>query len=194
LRWMTWRAISARPYIVVHVSVEEISRGWMWKYIPRPGEKVPRPRGRGMEDGARIGKGDDGVEVAGRSWITKTQSHREKANLNKREQVTSPTMKEHEQSLQGQAKKQFHQTTSFRVKAAKVLQDQFTPEQMKAQMEAAKAKVARWSRSFMIFQFYTVPGLSAVAAAAEEQMRRMPTFHKAGPARYWGPATSSNAF
>jgi hypothetical protein len=27
-------------FIVVHVSVEEISRGWMWKYIPRPGEKA----------------------------------------------------------------------------------------------------------------------------------------------------------
>jgi hypothetical protein len=52
------------------------------------------------------------------------------------------------------------------VKKAAQLQH-MTPEQMHAQMEAARAKVARWSRSFMIFQFYTVPGQSAVAASVQ---------------------------
>jgi hypothetical protein len=81
-----------------------------------------------MEDGARIGKGDDGVEVAGRSWITKTQSRREKANnLKPPEQVTSPTMKDQEQSLQGHAKqRQLQQSASFRVKAAEVGQCRLT--------------------------------------------------------------------
>jgi hypothetical protein len=59
---------------VVHVSVEEISRGWMWKYIPRPGEKVPKPRGSAGVDGMRIGTGGDGVEVAKTVWMTRTRS------------------------------------------------------------------------------------------------------------------------
>lgn len=54
--------------------MEEISRGWMWKYIPRPGEKVPKPRGSAGVDGMRIGTGGDGVEVAKTVWMTRTRS------------------------------------------------------------------------------------------------------------------------
>jgi molybdenum cofactor biosynthesis enzyme MoaA len=107
-----------------------------------------------------IGKGDDGVEVAGRSWITRTERHRAQANMTNYEliPVTDP-QKTRPAPTKLQATQ--NRSLSFRVKRSQVLQDQFTPDQMKAQMEAAKAKVARWSRSFMIFQFYTVPGRPA---------------------------------
>jgi len=189
----------------------------MWKYIPRPGEKVPKPRGGRGADFMKIGQGDDGVEVVKTMWMTKTKDSA--AALLSRSRLSLPphqgtsstsgaaskfiqvgTRVDTEQgdrvesqasgngsepnSLE-QAKREFtgvrnaseidangvpqrNKASGIRAKGKRAAQLQnMTPESMHAQMEAARAKVARWSRSFMIFQFYTVPGRSAVAASVE---------------------------
>lgn len=211
-------------FIVVHVSVEEISRGWMWRYIPRPGEKVPKPRELSKIGDVKLGRGEDGLEVAKTLWMTKMkksagdgQSRRrtlrdetverdpasggnelsgegggklKRKTMNKKKSVKKAgfaqpiSLREDAEvsrsefadgvspspSISGPGLRK-DASLRFRVKTASQL-THMTPEHMRAQMAKAQAKVAKWSRSFMIFQFYTVPGHSAVAASVESLLRQ----------------------
>lgn len=192
-------------FIVVHVSVEEISRGWMWRYIPRPGEKYPRLRAAGgTTDEARIGRGKKGVKAATAAWLrrvkpandgggllTEVKSIKGTADhlpLRAAESGTAAASGSGRQSSsflmsrklttgKGSGAFSFKVGLSATLAQARSLDasqlaklhiatlkqvSEATPDEMRAQMEAAKARVAKWSRSFMIFQFYSVPGESAV--------------------------------
>ena len=186
----------------------------MWRYIPRPGEKYPRPRVAGaVEDEQRIGRGKKGVKAATAAWLRKIKPSGEPSGLlaevrsikgtadhlpsrNNASGRASPTgpgasgrqspsflMSRKLTGGKGSAgafsfKVGFSATLAqarsmdsaalakLHIAALKQVSEA-TPDQMRAQMEAAKARVAKWSRSFMIFQFYSVPGESAVAASVK---------------------------
>ena len=54
----------------------------MWRYIPRPGEKYPRPRVAGaVEDEQRIGRGKKGVKAATAAWLRKIKPSGEPSGL-----------------------------------------------------------------------------------------------------------------
>ena len=182
-------------FIVVHVSVEEISRGWMWRYIPRPGEKYPRLRAAGgTTDEAHIGRGKKGVKAATAAWLRRVKpandggglltevksikgtadhlplraaesgtaaasgSGRQSPSFLMSRKLTprarlarsrSGWIERHAgagRSLDASQLAKLHIATLKQVSEA-------TPDEMRAQMEAAKARVAKWSRSFMIFSF-----------------------------------------
>ena len=190
----------------------------MWRYIPRPGEKYPRPRVAGaVEDEQRIGRGKKGIKAATAAWLRKIKPSGEPSGLlaevrsikgtadhlpsrNNASGRASPTGP----GASGRQSPSFLMSRkltggkgsagafSFKVGLSATLAQarsmdsaalaklhiaalkqvsEATPDQMRAQMEAAKARVAKWSRSFMIFQFYSVPGESAVAASVKELLQ-----------------------
>ena len=186
----------------------------MWRYIPRPGEKYPRPRVAGaVEDEQRIGRGKKGIKAATAAWLRKIKPSGEPSGLlaevrsikgtadhlpsrNNASGRASPTGP----GASGRQSPSFLMSRkltggkgsagafSFKVGLSATLAQarsmdsaalaklhiaalkqvsEATPDQMRAQMEAAKARVAKWSRAFLIFQFYSVPGESAVAASVK---------------------------
>ena len=197
-------------FIVVHVSVEEISRGWMWRYIPRPGEKYPRLRAAGGEaDEVRIGRGKKGVKAATAAWLRRVKPANDGGGLlaevrsikGTADHLPSRAAESGNAAASGSGRQSSSflmsrkLTTgkgsgafSFKVGLSATLAQarsmdanqlaklhiatlkqvsEATPDEMRAQMEAAKARVAKWSRSFMIFQFYSVPGESAVTESVK---------------------------
>ena len=197
-------------FIVVHVSVEEISRGWMWRYIPRPGEKYPRLRAAsGTTDEARIGRGKKGVKAATAAWLRRVKPANDGGGLltevgsikgtadhlpsraaesgnaaasGSGPQSPSFLMSRKLTAGKGSGAFSFKVGLSATLAQARSMDasqlaklhiatlkqvSEATPDEMRAQMEAAKARVAKWSRSFMIFQFYSVPGESAVVESVK---------------------------